>query len=437
MILSEPGAPAPERPMLTPDEVPILNIIPHRVYALLSLHVYGNPSAPVPPAPWKVLLTAADVNLDKEGYFASAYVNEELHHCIVSQRGTTNVYTLRSGVWSYFNEHTIAFDLARQFSNQVRLRLSVDRNGVTPYHVSYTGHSFGAVLAMCRAVEERTLAITFESPGCRDFIKRTMRPHDVEDGCIITYLREPNPINTLRVHCGYVVQIPTNVKGAATTPPRGPSVSRLRFPPIPNPQEFMRGQIQRAAGIPDIQHYIGRFEPHIREMMEQTQQVHSMGEIYNYFKNNEGSADEKLVLRWPENLLQFVEYYNAKKALENLQDERENCAAAYESLIAYFYRVEERPRNSLPLRVLSKESQTLLKLWWEAEDPRRQLKAPFTEIDCKVLNTITIDRDYLHSSVLTGLQAAQYISLLVSRPDVQQELNKSCMCAIAGNKSRL
>ncbi|KEG11304.1 hypothetical protein DQ04_02751020 [Trypanosoma grayi] len=438
---SKPSATGPDevlkqRLVLKPEDIPSLPLVSHYVYALFSLQVYGHPNTPPPPASWQVLLTATDLHLDKEGYFAAAYINEGLRHCIIAQRGTTNALSLRAGVWTYFDERTIQFSLARQFSKQVRLHLSVTRGETPEWFISYTGHSFGAVLAACRAVEEHTHAVTFESPGCKNFIEKTMSPFKAEDVDIITYLRAPNPINTLRPQCGYIVQMPFAAEHSTSLQPRVASSSMLRLPSIPTPQEFIRGQLPRVVGIPDLQQYVGKIEPLLREMLEHTQQVHAMLSIINHFKGDNEPSNEEVVLRWPSNLMQFLEYYNAKKALEDPANQQLNLTAAYESLIRDLYVTAERPRNSLPLRFLNKDSLKLLWLWSQ-DNVINRTKLPLTMMDQKVLNTTTVEDGCMCTSVLTAFQTKQYLSHLVFRPEIRKILDKLEFDPLLGNRSKL
>ncbi|KAH9599175.1 hypothetical protein LSM04_008646 [Trypanosoma melophagium] len=425
-----------KRPLLTPGDISSLYIVSHQIYALLALHVYGHPNTPPLPSAWTVLLTAKELNLDKEGYYAVAYINKEFRHCIIAQRGTTNALGMRTGVWTYFDERTIQFSLAQQFSKQVRSYLSVTLGETPEWFVSYTGHSLGAVLAACRAVEEQTYAITFESPGCRKFIEKTMSPLKAEDADIITYLRTPNPINTLRPHCGYIVEIPYEAGEKNPLQPQVVSTSMLRLPSIPTPQEFIRGKLPRVVGIPDIQLYVGKIEPLLREMLEDTQQVHAMIGILNHFKESDEPPNEAVVLRWPSNIMQFLEYYNAKKALEDPLNQQVNISAAYESLVRDLYLTAERPHNSLPLRFLNKHSVKLLRLW-SRDDSVLLGKLPLTLIDRKVLNNTTIEDGCMCTSVLSAFQTKQYLSILVFRPSIRKVLDQLVFDPLLGNGSKL
>ncbi|ORC90257.1 uncharacterized protein TM35_000093070 [Trypanosoma theileri] len=425
-----------KRPLLTSEDIPSLPIVSHRIYAHLALHVYEHPNTPKLPTAWTVFLSAKDLNLDKEGYFAVAYVNHELRHCIIAQRGTTNALGMRTGVWTYFDERTIQFSLAQQFSKQVRSYLGLTLGETPEWFVSYTGHSLGAVLAACRAVEEQTYAITFESPGCKTFIEKTMSPLKIEDADIITYLRTPNPINSLRPHCGYIVQIPFESGDKNPLQPRVVSSSMLRLPSIPTPQEFIRGKLPRVVGIPDIQLYVGKIEPLLREMLEDTQQIHAMIGIFNHFKESDEPSNETVVLRWPSNIMQFLEYYNAKKALEDPLNQQVNISAAYESLVRDLYLTAERPKNSLPLHFLNKHSLKLLRLW-SRDDSVLLGKIPLTLMDRKVLNNTTIEDGCMCTSVLTAFQTKQYLSLLVFRPSIRKVLDQLVFDPLLENRSKL
>lgn len=424
------------RPKLTPEDVQSLPLVSHYVYALLSLHVYGGPNTPPLPSDWEVCLKATDLNLDKEGYFAIAYINKELRQCIIAQRGTTDAMGLRAGVWIYFDEQTILFSLARQFSKEVRLYLNLTWGKTPEWFVSYTGHSLGAVLATCRAVEEQTHAVTFESPGCKNFIEKTMSSSKAKDADIIAYLCQPNPINTLRPHCGYVMQLPFVSEKNVLLRPRVVSSSMLRLPSIPTPQEFIRGQIPRIVGIPDIQQYISRIQPLFFAMLEHTQQVHSMAGIFDYFKTNGECLNERVVLRWPSTFMQFLEYHNAKRALEDSEIQQTNLSSAYESLIRSLYLTAERSKNSLPLRFLNEDSVKILWLW-SKENPARLARLPLTLMDHKVLNTIMVEDGCMHTSVLTAFQAKQYLSLLVFRPEMHGVLTQLAFDPLFENKSKL
>ena len=192
---------------LSEDDISQLPIVSHFHYAVMCEWVYGEPERRQIPSGWSLLLDASDCHLDREGYYAAAFINDSLKSVVVAQRGTTNAEGLRAGVWIFFDETSIQFHLSAQFSKLVRLRLQMRNPGCLPeddhpgqdpsqiYTISYTGHSLGSVLASCRAVEEHTFAVTFESPGCKKFVAQTMHPFKADDIDIITYLRNPKIFN--------------------------------------------------------------------------------------------------------------------------------------------------------------------------------------------------------------------------------------------------
>ncbi|GET90478.1 hypothetical protein, conserved [Leishmania tarentolae] len=515
------------RPRLEPHEVGFLQLTLHGVYATLAAHVYGA-AAPetaiqVPlPDGWEVLLQCSSLNLDKEGYFAVAYVHRTSRHCIISERGTSEVLGLRAGVWMYFEQPTIQFFLAAQFSKAVRHKLKVMEGGCSgSWFVSYTGHSLGAVIAGCRAVEEGTLAVTFESPGARVFIEKTLDAPSRMDEHLITYLRAPNPINTLKPQCGYVIMIPTQqvvlpsgtlflapcnsnsadedgrqsprtessskasrrhrrvpltstsstslsggagLVGNAVTTAASPSPSasqvvaastgttaatalatrssapssapvsnsnnsglggavagapvRWRIPSF-RPQEYLRSYLFSGAGmgIPELQQYVSKVEPMIREMLEHTQQVHSIHSLRSHFQKGDEPGGEDVVLRWPSHLLQFMEFYNTTRALEDPENQDAEVKEAYLGLMRRLYYTEPRRRDCIPAKYLDSRSLLVVRMWWSMDAAQRK-QWPLSLLDHKALNIIEIKGSHLCSYVMTAMQAKQYLLRLVARPEM-------------------
>ncbi|KAK7200296.1 hypothetical protein NESM_000082400 [Novymonas esmeraldas] len=527
------------RPKMEPHEVGFLHLTPHGVYATLAAHVYGAgaPDTAIQvalPDGWEVLLQCSSLHLDREGYFAVAYVHRASRHCIVAERGTSEVLGLRAGVWMYFEQPTIQFFLAEQFSKAVRHKLAVMDGGRSgPWYVSYTGHSLGAVIAGCRAVEEGTLAVTFESPGARIFIEKTLDAPGAMDEHLITYLRAPNPINTLKPQCGYVIMIPTQqvVLPSGTLflapsstgeveeekrPPRGGSSSgskgdgggddraarqprqaspsragerpdpvaaasvtavvaaasathspaplavatapavrqstsaspqrsssssssstssiggpaatkapaRWRIPSF-RPQEYLRGYLFGGVGmgVPELQQYVGKVEPMIREMLEHTQQVHSIHSLRRHFHVADEPGDEEVVLRWPSHLLQFMEFYNTTRALEDPENQGTGVKEAYLGLMRRLYHTEPRRRDCIPTKYVDSTSLRVVQLWWNVDAAHRK-QWPLSLMDHKALNVIQIKDGYLCSYVLTAMQAKQYLVRLVSRPEVRAMIHE-------------
>ena len=484
------GAPLSSRPTLTPEDVAALPLIPHYVYACLAEHCYMEPDRRPLPAGWRVLMTAEETRLDREGYFAVAFINERLRHCIIAERGTQDALGLRAGVWMYFDEPTIQCYLAEQFSKLVRLRLSLTDSaaadsGLAPYFVSYTGHSLGAVLAACRACAEHTYAITFESPGCRAFVEKTMHPFRADDADIITYQRAPNPINTLKPQMGYLVMLPyadpppalagnasavaaaagsvaggvlggvagseagsggvsthalsNNTVGSAiderraaaaaaaggsasTTAAVVPASTRtkLSLPSFPSPQEYLRNKILTQT-FPEIQIYLTKLEPVMRELFNTTQQHHSIRSIVSNFEGAAEGGEERrrqdVIMAWPSHIMQFLEVFNIVKAMDEPANQDPNVRTAYRELLNRLYHVKERPRNKLPLRFLNRDSQKILKIWAVLR-PDQLAKIPLAPIDRRALNSASIESHSMVSNILTAFQMKQYLALLVARPEV-------------------
>lgn len=506
------------RPKLSVGEVPSLNLVAHSTYATFAALVYKDPRAGLKcPEGWEVFVECTSLHLDREGYYAVAYINRAMKHCVIAQRGTSEVLALRAGIWVYFEEPTIQFYLAEQFSRQVALAISLMRDA-EEWVVSYTGHSLGAVLAACRAVEEDTFAVTFESPGSLAFLKKAekVRPDSI-DTHLIAYLRPPNPINTLKPHCGYMVMLPavhpngtpvsarrdgsSATTGSATSlmilpptddsppelaahspimselpPPRKEegkespvaggsapaasppptsaaspgaggegraaapaapaqapsrfSPSRFRMPSL-RPQGYLRDYVLGSAGlgIPELQQYVTKVEPLIREMLERTQQLHSIHSILEHFLSHHGGAGsgesggEMVVVRWPTHLMQFMEYYNTVRALEDPDNQFIHINAAYKSMMRRIFAVAPRPTDTIPLKYINTNSKRLVQLWWSWDATRRKA-LPLSLLEHKALNCIRVDGDCLRVSVLEPFQAKQFLSVLVARPKIAPILNR-------------
>lgn len=477
------------RPLLAPAEVNLLHLVSPAMYATFAALVYNDPGNRIKcPEGWEPFLDCATVQLDREGYYAAAYVNRATRQCVIAQRGTSEVLALRAGVWVYFEEPTIQFYLAEQFSKQVRLAISLMPHP-EEWVVSYTGHSLGAVLAACRAVEEDTVAVTFESPGSRTFIRKTGHPYTPSiDAAIIAYVRPPNPINTLKPHCGYMVMLPATGPGTtggatslmllpptdssppegaarspiiaelpsggdsqsgravgggvdsrAAAPSRSPSrppspspprpsmfsPSRLKLPSL-RPQVYLRDYVlgNSGFGIPELQQYVSKVEPLIREMLERTQQLHAIhGILEHFFAGGGACAGEMVVERWPSHLMQFMEYYNTTRALEDPENQSAHVNAAYKAMMRRLFSVRPRPADRIPLRFINEDSKKMVQLWWSWE-PARRKALPLTVLEHKTLNCITIDGDVLRATVLDAFHAKQFLALLVRRPELLPIINR-------------
>ena len=405
------------QPALSAAEATHLPVVPHVVYAELAHHVYGGIDCPDLPEGWSVFLSCEELCLNREGYYATAYINESIRHCIIAQRGTVDLDGLRAGVCILFDEPNIQFALAEQFSKQVRLKLQLSREAASVenadephYHVSYTGHSLGAVLAACRACAENTFAVTFESPGCRSYLEKTLRPFRVEEADIVTYLRPPNPINTLKQHAGYLIQLPPDERP---------------LPPVPSKsqwgQSFLRNQFASFATTPEVWNTLCAVEPVLRDLADHTRQSHSMSGIVSEIRKQGELAGKDAVVVWPSNPMQYVEYAKVSQALQTGTNEP-NVRAAFESHMAQFYCTVPRSEQRIPLRYVSSDTLALLQLA-RSHKAKQWREIGLSKFDVRVISTLTVGDDSLVSDVVTALEAKQYLSLLTATPQIRRFLD--------------
>lgn len=170
-------------------------------------------------------------------------------------------------------------------------------------------------------------------------------------------------------------------------------------------------------GIPELQQYVSKVEPMIREMLEHTQQVHSIHSMRAHFEKGDEPGEEEVVLRWPEHLLQFMEFYNTFRALEDPENQESHVREAYRSMMVRLYCTEPRRRDCIPLRYIDRTSQLVVRLWWSMDATQRKLW-PLSFLDHKALNVIQIKDGYLCSYVLSALQAKQYLMRLVETAEM-------------------
>ncbi|MEM9822783.1 MAG: hypothetical protein AAF985_17010 [Bacteroidota bacterium] len=181
--------------------------------------------------------SAAEQLLTKGGYYGKAYRNKKSNELVIAHRGTDPFAFQKEeteGIGAFFSKlvntvRDIGADLkiyqgevpedqymaAREFTQVVRD--SFERKYKKDPALSFTGHSLGAVLAELCAIEQKTTAVTFESPGSLPMAQTLLdyQQSKQKSNQIWTYNAAPNLINTANAPIG--------------------SVTRL-FPPLPQNQ---------------------------------------------------------------------------------------------------------------------------------------------------------------------------------------------------------
>ena len=197
-------------------------------------------------------------------------------------------------------------------------------------------------------------------------------------------------------------------------------------------QDFLRVRLLEAA-LPDVQAYLNKLEPTLRELMDYTAQAHSISSIVSVMERGERTHQgQQVILRWPENLLQFVEYYNIVRELNLIwdttnfeqQQKLTHAFSAYKNLLAKLWQTEFRPHFRLPLGFLNMHSRTLLRLLG-AEDVDYQVKKlPLTKLDRRVLATVYTESDNMVSTALSAFQMKQYLAMMTQRASLRAALER-------------
>jgi hypothetical protein len=178
---------------------------------------------------WKLLRTTntdtvfssdndVKLQLQKTGYFATAFINEKTKQIIIAHRGTVIIENAtKESVASIMQDLSILTEyppschfLAVQFSEQIQLEHK-------DYVIAHTGHSLGAVIAEICAYHFSAPAVTFESPGSHLILNRYREMYasqktlpevnDWADEKLITIVNHPNFVNTINKHAGKMIRI--------------------------------------------------------------------------------------------------------------------------------------------------------------------------------------------------------------------------------------
>lgn len=193
------------------------------------------------------------------------------------------------------------------------------------------------------------------------------------------------------------------------------SSARSRIPSI-RPQEYLRGYMLKEVGlgVPELQQYVTKLEPMLREMVERTQLLHSIHNIVAHFAKEDEPTCEEVAVRWPSNLMQFLEYYNTTRALEDPENQQPQVKAAFRNLMDHLYCTVPRSRYTIPVKYV--ETTSLLAVsTWRRLDSAQRASLPLSILERKALDVLQVENGELICSVLTAFQAKQFLARLTSR----------------------
>jgi trehalose utilization protein len=156
-------------------------------------------------------------------YYAVSYINEQTRQLVLAHRGTTATWSdlfnkdspAKTDLIGVLGGEIVAQQKAAYLATQAAATYAKENN----YHFSTTGHSLGAWLAefsVYYSVFEfgtSAKAVTFDSPG--SIKMESFHPNivshdnarDIRDLEIVTYLSDPNFVNTCNRHVGQVYRI--------------------------------------------------------------------------------------------------------------------------------------------------------------------------------------------------------------------------------------
>lgn len=284
------------------------------IYAVLSDMAYSPNETTKIPTGWKEFLRSnlnpTDDNDDGNGYFGVAYINDATKQIVIAHRGTNSPDDWDDDIEIYI----------RRFPDQVtksalpfvqHIYREMERQQLTDYEVSQTGHSLGGFLAELIAVPDSlpqnisnaitrtihlptTQAVTFDSPGSGVFIRF--------GGKITTYLGPPNMINTAGAHVGAVILLDSDWK-----------VFRDCFYPPP-PTNFDQAV---AFPVTVLTHY-----------KDYSFAAHHLERLISLFDASTGEPKHGLTIKanWPLGVLAGIAYFTQPLDLQFVGTDDENIA---------------------------------------------------------------------------------------------------------------
>lgn len=168
---------------------------------------------------WKIEEKFND--LKSSGFYAVLYIKEETKQFILAFKGTDpkSINDIKADL------SEVAGNRLGKQSYQCRIAIQTAINSAKElgYELSVTGHSLGAYLAELSVIYahedfnySEIKAVTFESPGVKEIVESFNDKNNVINFRnwvnaykydIVTYLHDPNIINTANGHCGRIIHL--------------------------------------------------------------------------------------------------------------------------------------------------------------------------------------------------------------------------------------